>query len=206
MDRKYRQIIRLLAILGLGVFSAASVHATIIPIDLNDFFADPEVTVSPAGDTSSFVESIFSPVVLLSNDPGLGDPNVIIAGLGTMLIFDFDFTEAAGETDEFFAFVLDSSGFSAGPAFEFLTSDTSSGSVFFDLSSLILEPFIGLQFELFSPDGGAGNSTLTVSNVRLDIPDALVPVPPVVFLFMAGLMAGLVVQRKKSERRSWRGC
>ena len=72
-----------------------------VPIDLNDFFADPTVTVTPDGSFASITEDPGLSAVLLSNDPGLGDPNVIIPGLGVLLSFDFSFNEAGGELDEF---------------------------------------------------------------------------------------------------------
>ena len=74
------------------LFAATGTNATsIVPVDLNDFFADPTVTVAGDGSSALMAEDAIITPVLLANDPGLGDPNVIIAGAGTSLIFDFDF-------------------------------------------------------------------------------------------------------------------
>ncbi len=197
------QAIRLLALLVLSSLAAGTARADIIPIDLNDFFADPTVTVSADGSTASFTEDPpFN--VLLQNDPFFGDPEVIIAGVGTSLIFDFVFSEGAGNDDEFFAAVLlGSTGDSAGAGFEFFTGDSSAGSVAFDLSSLsslIAEPFFGFEFNLLSFDN-VFDSTLRISNMRLVTPDIAVPEPPVLFLMLAGLIA-MAGTRRRTRRKS----
>jgi hypothetical protein len=49
--------------------------------------------------------------VLLSDDPGLGDPEVIfteIGGVGQILSFDYNFAESTGNDDEFRAVVFGS--------------------------------------------------------------------------------------------------
>ena len=159
-------------------------------IDLNDFFKDPTVTVSPDGSSADFTEDAFLIAVLLSNDPGLGDTEVIFAeigGVGQILSFDFDFSEPIDNDDEFGAFIIDgATGASVGSSFEFFTQVTSSGTVSFDLSSLsgtAFEP-LGLQFQLSSLFGdGSLTSALTVSNVKL----TPVPIPSAVLLTGLGL-------------------
>ena len=49
-----------------------------VPIDLNDFYMDTSVTVAADGSSAVMTEdaSIFS--ALLSNDPGMGNPGVLI--------------------------------------------------------------------------------------------------------------------------------
>lgn len=177
---------------------AATAPAFAAPIDLNDFFADPSVSVAADGNSATMAEDPGLLVVFLANDPGLGDPNVIFAGPGVVLSFDFDFVEGAGNDDEFGAFVLDSSGTLAGPAFGFFTSDSASGSVSFDLSSLVSEPFIGLQFQLSRLPGDAGfDSATTIRNVRLEAAQA-VPAPTTLTLLILGAICTVV----RSDRRS----
>ena len=158
-------------------------HAQAGPINLNDFFADPTVTVAVDGSSAVIAEDPLLSPVLLSNDPGLDDPEVIFAGPLTFLSFDFSFSEALGENDEFGAFVLDSNGFNAGPGFEFFTQDTSSGTVAFDLSGLTAEPFVGLQFQLSSLVGDTRfDSELTISNVQTTV----IPEPSTLILVALG--------------------
>jgi hypothetical protein len=74
----------LLSTLGFASASPAG------PIDLNDFVADPAVTVAPDGSSALIAEDPdpFVDFVLLVNDPAQGDPNAIIPGPGTLLSFD----------------------------------------------------------------------------------------------------------------------
>ena len=158
--------------------------AQAVPINLNDFFffAGDPVTIAPDGSSATIGELDGVSPVLLSNDPGLGDPQVIIAASGVSLIFDYNFVEGSGSNDEFEAFILDSTGASAGTGFEFFTQSTSSGTVSFDLSGLTGEPIIGLQFQLSALSGDADlNSIVTVSNVRLESP-AVIPEPSSIHL------------------------
>ena len=171
-------------------------------IDLNDFFKDPTVTVSPDGSSADFTEDAFLIAVLLSNDPGLGDTEVIFAeigGVGQILSFDFAFSEPfeiPPNDDEFGAFIIDEFGFSAGAPFEFFTQVTSSGTVSFDLSSLS-GTTLGMQFQLSSGfEDGSLTSALTVSNVEL----TPVPIPSAVLLAGLGLgTAAFSMFRKKRK-------
>ena len=174
---------------GIILIFSQSSSAAIIPIDLNDFFADPTVTVSVDGSSATLSEDPVFSQALLVNDPGLGDPEVIIAGIGTSLLFDFSFSEPLGNNDVFTAFVLDgSTGTSFGPGFEFSTMNSGSGSVAFDLTSLVGQT-VGLQFAL---SGGIDDTLLTstvdVFDVRLVTADLVVPEPPVLLLFGVGLL------------------
>ena len=152
--------------------------AEIIPIDLNTFFVDPSssVVVTPDGRSATLNEDLLIAPILLSNDPalgdpGLGDPNIIFGGPVAFLSFDYTFAEGVANEDEFFAFVLTESGNggSAGPAFEFLTQESGSGSVKFDIMPLASEN-LGLQFQLDSFDTLIGSS-LTISNVTIATPE-----------------------------------
>jgi len=186
----------------LVMFAMTSVShsaAIITPIDLNDFFADPEVTVAGDGSSADFVESSFVANVLLSNDPGLGDPEVIIASAGALLKFDYTFTEGNGNDDEFAVLVLDDFGLSAGAAFELVFSDSSSGSATFDLSTLVGIPFLGLQFSLDSFDSLL-DSTASVSNLRIETPMDMtsVSVPAIGHIFVIGLF--WLLRRRRDSR------
>jgi hypothetical protein len=201
MKRFEKNLTSTFVILAVLLSFSASNSAYANLLDLNDFFADPTVTVSLDGLTATFAEDPFLTPVLLSNDPGLGDPHVIlpeIGGVGQILFFDFDFVEAGAPSinhDEFGAFIIDKTGLSAGPGFEFFTDATSSGTVSFHLSSLsgpTYEP-LGLQFQLSALFGDVDlDSTLTISNVQL-VP---VPVPGAVLLGILGLgVAGVKLRR-----------
>lgn len=141
-----------------------------VQLDLNDFFQFPAsaIDVMPDGSMADFVEDPVSTPVFLSNDPGLGDPNVIIPGIGVHLLFDFVFIEGANNFDEFGAFVIDvATGLSIGSAFEFFMDSSGSGTIDWDLTSLSGQT-LGLQFQLSALAGDVGlDSTLRVSNVQL---------------------------------------
>ncbi len=102
--------------------------------------------------------------------------------------------------DEFGAFVLDtSSGLSAGSNFEFFRQYSGSGTVDWDLSDLVgLE--LGLQFQLAALPGDlAFDSTLTISNARLDSVSP-VPLPPagISFVLGLGMMGWLSFARRRA--------
>jgi hypothetical protein len=189
-----------LSSLGLLLYAliATPAYATIVPIDLNDFSADPTVSVVPDGTSATLEEDPFLIAVLLYNDPGLGDPEVIIPGVGTKLSFDFDFTEGMGEDDEFVAFVLNAATGLPITGFEFSTATSSSGSVLFDLTSLD-GLTLGLEFQLISGFSDTNfNSTVVVSNVQLETPMPAVPEPSTLVLLSLGL-AGLSFTRRRMK-------
>ena len=166
------------------------------PIDLNDFFADPSVTVAPDGSSATLSEDPLLGAVLLSNDPGLGDPNVILPSPGALLSFQFDFVEAAGHNDEFGVFVIDATtGLSAGAAFEFFTQVSSAGTIAFDLTTLVGRT-LGLQFQLSAlpSDPGVG-SQVRVSNASLD------PIPEPTTAILLGSALALIALKRRSMRR-----
>ncbi len=185
----------------LAAFSPLSLQAA--SINLNDFFADPTVTVASDGSSALLTEDPPFTEVSLSNDPGLGDPEVVVAAPGVGLFFDYSFTEALGEDDSVFGFLLDgTTGNSVGPVFEFFINAASSGTVAFDLSSLTGTQ-LGLVFSLQSGLVDTGfNSTLTISNIHLD-PVTPVPVPVAIVNMLMGLgMLGVFGRwsRVSSER------
>ena len=164
-----------------------------VMIDLNDFFNDPTVTVSVDGSSAVFREDPGFSEVTLSNDPGLGDPEVIVAGQGLGLFFEYEFLEAPGEDNSAFQFVLNgATGGSIGPAFEFFADDSVSGTAVYDLTSLVGSE-LGLTFSLQSGQADNGfNSTLTISNVRLEsLPVLSAPATLLGLLFGVGMLMRL---------------
>ncbi len=192
-------LMALFLLMGL-LFSQPSHAGVITPIDLNDFFADPTVTVAMDGSTATLAEDSGFSFVLLSNDPGASPPdlNIIIPGANTFLLFDYVFTEGATGDDEFAAFILDQNSSSAGASFELFLNASGSGSASFDLSTLVLQTTLGLQFELNSlfGDDTAFDSIATVSNVRLEtfVASTSVPEPSTISLLLM-ILAGFTVIR-----------
>ena len=183
------------AILLAGLALSFGANAT--SIDLNDFYADPTVTVAVDGSSATLAEDPSFYAVILSNDPGLGDPNVIVPDVGVGLFFDYVFTEAIGNDDEFGAFIIDGvTGSSIGSAFEFYTQSSGSGTLMFDLTSLVGQT-LGLQFQLSALFSDTDfSSTLEISNVRLEA--ISVPEPSMLFLVLIGLIVGATVQQRTS--------
>ena len=170
-------------------------------IDLNDFVPSPTVTVAVDGLSALMTEEADpNDFVFLSNDPGLGDANVIIPGPFVSLVFEYVFDEPAGNDDEFVAFVIDADGNSLEGELEFVTTSSSSGTVSFPLSSpSLFGETLGLEFQL-NPLGNdaATTSTVTVSNLRL-----LVPEPGSLLLAVLGLCSAAACgwRRRTAQRR-----
>jgi len=175
--------------------ACCAAHATMI--DLSTFFADGEVTFSPDGTVATFVESAGHPETLLSDNPLMGEPGVILAGPGVWLQFDYVFTEGAGaNNDEFGAWILDpESGWSIGALYEFFRQDSGFGTVSFDLSSLSSTAPWGLQFQLSSldydstPSEADYDSMLQISNVQL-VPE------PITVVALSSLLVGIFTARR----------
>ncbi len=178
----------------LGILFTRSAIA--IPVNLNDFFADPTVSISSDGMSAVFTEDPTISSVLLSNDPGLGDLEVIVASAGAILSFDYDFIEGpdgvsddGGNDDKFSAFLLN--GFTGDMifGFDFSAIEESSGTVSFDLTSLV-GMTLGMQFELLSLGGDlAFDSMLTISNLDLSTNVTTVDEPSVLIPLLMGLLA-----------------
>ncbi|HXS80273.1 MAG TPA: hypothetical protein VN818_08305 [Gammaproteobacteria bacterium] len=177
-------------------FIAPPASATPISLDFNDFYADPSVTVASDGTAALIAEDAGLSFVLLANDPFFGDPQIIVPGLATQLLFDYVFAEADGQDDQFRAFVLDSETGLAPPGFEFLTAQSGSGTVAFDLSGLVGRT-LGLQFELAAlfADTGVG-SIVALSGLRLEVQDPVsVREPDTVALLGAAFLVWLLAFR-----------
>jgi hypothetical protein len=173
-------------ILAVATCGLLSFDATATAIDLRDFIADPEVIVAADGRSAVFTESMLVSFVRLSNDPFLGDANVIVPGASTTLTFDFGLDEAADNNDDFSAYLFDADeGPVLGVLDSFTVTGTQSGPVSFDLAPWVGRT-LGLQFELRDLDSvppGTFGSTATVSNV------ALVPAPTAAWLLATGIAA-----------------
>ena len=189
----------------LCLSSALAMPAQAAVIDLNEFFADETVVVAPDGSSAVLQENPLFALVLLSLDPGLGDPDLIAPGDDVALVFDYDIdlpADAGGSlvnNDRFSVFLFDAtSGVSFGSPFEFVTETSAMGELVFNLSTLTGNT-IGLQFQLEALPGDLGlNSTATISNVRLEDRTALpsIPEPGTAFLLVGGLaLAGCMRRR-----------
>jgi hypothetical protein len=193
MNLRLQKLLSILLHVGLfgciGIFTAPS-QAFAVTINLSNFFADPTVIVAPDGLSAVLTEDPVTGFVLLSNDPGFGDPNVIIPGVGVSLAFDFAFAKVGlGSNDEFAAFIVDANtGSSVGTGFEFFTQETSTGTVAFALSALTGRT-LGLQFQLSALPGDIGlDSSATIAQVRLETAPAVVPEPATWLLLVSGLL------------------
>ncbi len=178
-----------LLLLAAGPAGAAS-------ISFNNFVFDAgaPVVITLDGSSATLTESASLGVVFLSNVPGLGDPELIIAAPGYMLTFDYQFDEPAGNDDVFHVALLDgTNGDPLGGAFEFFASGSSSGQVQFDLSSLV-GLTLGLQFELAAEFGDAVlTSSLTLSNLQT----TPVPAPAAAPLLLTALAWAIRWRRRR---------
>lgn len=185
-----KRIARLL-LTGSMLTIGAPATAGVMSINLNDFFffAGDPVTVAAGGSSATIGESAsFSPISL-SNVPGAGDPEVIVAAPGRTLQLDFSFSEPAGNDDTFRVNLLDGNSGDVLPGFsaEFLSSE--SGDLSFDLDSFV-GTTLGLEFALgANPGDGALDSQVTVSNVRLVDPAVAVSAPNSIILLLLGALA-----------------
>lgn len=171
----------LLALIFL--LSASFSHAGIIPIDLNDFYADPTVIVSLDGSSATLNEDENRIVVLLSNDPLFGDPGIVVPSGLMWLRFSYDFVEGVANTDNFYAKVFD--GGTGDIIHDFLIESSGLGPVAWNLQGL--SPTItvlGLEFQLNSYDT-VFDSTVNISDVQLEYS---VPEPGTLILLFSGLL------------------
>ena len=148
----------------------ATPTSTAISVHFNQFIPIPNgsVSVSADGLTATLTEASQSIAISLSNDPGLGDPVIIDPGVDTILSFDYDFTEGIEENDLFEAFILDADGNLIDANRAISKTDSGQGSIIFDLSDLINEATLGIQFQLSSVFGDSGSTSIvTISNLQV---------------------------------------
>jgi hypothetical protein len=93
-------------------------------------------------------------------------------------------------------------GGSAGSAYEFFTQVASSGTVSFDLTSLVGST-LGLQFQLTAlPGDTAFDSNVTIQNVRLEqLPESTVPEPGSGGLIIVGLCCWSLVRVYRAKAK-----
>lgn len=169
-------------------------NALAIPIDLNDFYADPTVDVALDGSSATMYEDSFLITVLLSNDPFFGDPGILVPSDPFLLRFDYSFMEGVGNDDDFYAKVFD--GGTGDLLADFLVESSLSGTVSWNLAGI--DPAItllGLEFQLNAYDL-LTDSVAQVSNVSLDAAAAPVPEPTTVALLGCGLLTLLGLRKR----------
>ncbi len=174
-----------------------------VTINLNDFYADPSVVVSPDGSSATLYEDPALSTVLLSNDPFFGDPGVFIPSNAKKLRFDYDFSEGANNTDEFYAFLFDPLTHlpltdSIGNNLELLLSDSQSGTVNWSLAGAsFLNQTVGMEFQLNAFDLET-DSFASINNV--DIITTPIPEPSTILLLGFGILGSGLLRFRLTKR------
>jgi hypothetical protein len=170
-----------------------------VAIDLNDFYADPTVTIASDGSSATLQEDPALITVFLSNDPSFGDPGIDIPLDSMSLTFDYNFAEGAGNIDEVYAWLFDPSSHSVlndsyGNPLEFWTDHTGSGTVTWNLlGASFLGSNVGMEFQLTAlPVDLSTDSWVTVNDVSIN------PIPePATFFLIGSGFVGLFAAKKK---------
>ena len=196
-----RSLVLLFVFLSLCI--ASSVFSATIPVDLNDFYADPTVNVAADGSSAVMAEDEVYAYVYLANDPYLGDPGIAVPADVLSLGFHLDFAEDAGNDDSFLATLFDGdTGTFIG---DFYAEETWEGDVSWDLTGL--DPavtLLGLEFQLDAWDNYF-DTTATISTLAFETEDlnngGSSPVPePGTFLLLGAGLAGLAIVRRKQNK------
>ena len=175
----------LLLTLSLPAFST--------PINLNDFFAGPSITIANNGLSALMHEDAMLATVLLANDPSYGDPEVIIAGNKSILTLNFDFTEGFFNDDELVVSLFDANSFTILETFS--SHESIVTSLIFDLSSYI-GTTLGFQIELRSFDS-LFDSTVNISALTLSSEQSnQIPEPNGLMILCAALLLLRLSQSK----------
>ncbi|RLC74108.1 MAG: hypothetical protein DRI61_17195 [Chloroflexi bacterium] len=199
---KVNKRISKLLLFALVLFSFSTVSAAIIPIDLNDFYADPSVDVALDGSWATMYEDSFLgyDVIYLSNDPGMGDPGIEVPADLLSLNFDYNYSEGTGNSDMFYAWVFDPDTYTVID--ELWIEDSDSGTISWDLSGI--DPgitLLGLEFQLNSWDA-LYESCVEISNVHVETSPAPVPEPCTMILLCSALAGMLGIRMRKSFKAS----
>jgi len=179
-------------------------------VDLNDFHATGNVSIALDGSNATMTEDPAYGSVLLSRDPYFLNCTGLYVPIDSMsLTFDYNFAEASGNDDEFYAVLYDLSSYPVpltdvnGNDLDFFADASGDGTVTWDLlGATFLGTTVGIEFQLnwgsadpYPSSTLADNSSVIISNVNVNP----VPAPSTLFLIGSGL-AGLFAARKTKQK------
>lgn len=189
----------LVGILILLVISFSSSMVIADTIDLNDFYADPTVSVAGDGESATLSEDSLLITVLLSNDPSCGDPILPFPSDPFFLSFSYEFTVPVGNHDDFYVKLFDvdtgviiSDFITEHNNLVGLTDWTDSETIIWRVAGAP-STGLGLEFQLNAYDT-AFSSTVQISNVEFNLNP--VPEPAALFIFGLGLVGLAYAGRK----------
>jgi hypothetical protein len=190
----------------IGLFSLAIVYNSIAvaaSINLNDFYADDFVVIDINGSSALIEENSALVHVLLFNDPSLGDPILPFPSNTFQLSFDYEFTIAGENWDEFYVKSFDpftgikTEELSIEYDNSFGTSPwVHSATIAWNIVGGAPSSGLGLEFQLSTWDFCTGSSVL-ISDVKFE------PVPEPSTFILLGL--GLFCLIKLTQDRKTAG-